>query len=142
MTSELTRRAFMGGIFLGKEDRDTADNINAILEYPGDLLATFEANVTDMIRNENENMVFMGTGGRLSIFRWGYRFLSLEKGGAEVKAGSSPELHVANWLDCVRSRKPPYCNEVAGHYSAMACHICNISYKEHRQVTWQKEWDL
>jgi hypothetical protein len=63
MTSELTRRAFMGGIFLGKEDRDTADNINAILEYPGDLLATFEANVTDMIRNENENMVFMGTGG-------------------------------------------------------------------------------
>ncbi|MCX6619908.1 MAG: Gfo/Idh/MocA family oxidoreductase, partial [Acidobacteria bacterium] len=38
----------MGGMFLPVEDRDTADNINAIVEYPGGLLATFEANVTDM----------------------------------------------------------------------------------------------
>jgi predicted dehydrogenase len=132
----------MGGIYLGREDRDTADNINAILEYPGDLLVTFEANVTDMIRNESENMVFMGTGGRLNIFRWGYRFLPSEKGSEEIKAGPSPELHVANWLESIRSRKKPHCDEIEGHYSAMACHICNISYKENRQVTWQKQWDL
>ena len=132
----------MGGVYLGREDRDTADNINAILEYPGDLLVTFEANVTDLIRSESENMVFMGTGGRLNIFRWGYRFLPSEKSAEEIKAGPSPELHVANWLDCIRSRKKPYCDEVAGHYSAMACHICNTSYKEHRRVTWQKDWDL
>ena len=51
----------MGGMYLGREDRDTADNINAIVEYPGDLLVTFEANVTDMIRKEGDDIVFMGT---------------------------------------------------------------------------------
>ncbi|MCW5978334.1 MAG: Gfo/Idh/MocA family oxidoreductase [Bryobacteraceae bacterium] len=134
----------MGGIYLGKEDRDTADNINAILEYPGHLLVTFEANVTDLIRQNSEDIVFMGTGGRLSIFRWGYKFLPAKENEAagEQSAGPSPELHVANWLDCVRSRQKPNVDEVAGHYSSMACHICNISYKEHRQVKWQKEWDL
>ena len=49
---------------------------------------------------------------------------------------------MANWLDCVRSRKPAACDEVTGHYSAMACHICNISYKEKRRVAWHKEWDV
>ena len=32
----------MGGIYLGVEGRDTADNINSIVEYPGGLLATFD----------------------------------------------------------------------------------------------------
>ena len=131
----------MGGMYLGKEDRDTADNINAILEYPGDLLVTFEANVTDMILKNHEDMIFMGTGGRLTIFRWGYRFQPADQGPEET-AGPTPDLHVANWLDSMRSRKKPNCDEVSGHYSAMACHICNISYREHRQVSWQKEWDV
>ncbi len=132
----------MGGMYLGVEDRDTADNINAIVEYPGGLLATFEANVTDMIRKEGEDMVFMGTGGRLHIFRYGYRFIPAEKGAPEITAPATPELHVANWLDCVRSRKPANCDEAAGHYSAMACHICNMSYKEKRRIEWRKEWDV
>ena len=132
----------LGGVYLPAEDRDTADNINAIVEYPGGLLATFEANVTDMIRKESEDMVFMGTGGRLHIFRWGYRFLPVEKDAPEITAGPSPELHVANWLECIRSRKKPNCDEAGGHYSAMACHISNISYKERRYVAWSKEWDV
>ena len=131
----------MGGIYLGVEDRDTADNINAIVEYP-ELLVTFEANVTDMNRKDAEDMVFMGTGGRLNIFRWGYRFLPSGKGEQEITTGPTPELHVANWLECIRSRKPANCDEIAGHYSAMACHICNISYKEKRHVEWREEWDV
>jgi len=132
-----------GGMFLGAEGRDTADNINAIVEYPNQLLVTFEASVTDGIRRENEDMVFMGTGGRLHIFRWGYRFYATEDNGkAEIKGGTSPDLHVADWLECMRSRKKAACDEETGHYSAMACHICNIAYKEHRRVPWRKEWTL
>ncbi len=134
--------ACIGGIYLGREDRDTADNINAIVEYPGGLLVTFEANVTDMIPRENADIVFMGTGGRLHIFRYGYRFLPPDKGAQPITAGPTPDLHVANWLESIRSRKRAACDEAAGHYSAMACHICNISYKEQRRVTWRKEWDL
>ncbi len=136
----------MGGIFLGRQDRDTCDNINAVLEYPNDLLVTFEANVTDMTRQDNSNVdiVFMGTGGRLSIFRSGYKYLPAKENesAGEQTAGGTPDLHVANWLECVRSRQQPNVDEAAGHYAAMACHVCNISYKEHRRVEWQKEWTL
>ncbi len=84
----------------------------------------------------------MGTGGRLHIFRYGYRFIPAEKGAPEITARGTPDLHVANWLECVRSRRPPACDETAGHYSAMACHICNISYLEQRRVAWRKQWNL
>jgi len=44
-------------------------------------------------------MVFMGTGGRLNIFRYGYRFIPAEKGAPEITAPTTPDLHVANWLE-------------------------------------------
>jgi hypothetical protein len=134
----------MGGIYLTHEGRDTADNFNAIVEYPGPINVTFEANVTDLIRKDAEDIVFMGDGGRLSIFRWGYRFFpaDYDKSGGAVTAERTPDLHVANWLDCVRSRKKANVDEVEGHYAAMACHIANIAYKEGRRVDWQKEWDV
>lgn len=132
----------MGGIYLGYEGRDTADNINTIVEYPGGLLVTFEANVNDLLAKENADIVFMGSGGRLHIFRYGYRFLPADRNAPPIVSGTTPELHVANWLDSVRSRKHAACDEQAGHYSAMACHISNISYKEKRRVEWQKEWDV
>jgi predicted dehydrogenase len=132
-----------GGIFLTEEGRDTADNIVAALEYPGKLLVTFEATVTDMIQRENVDIIFVGTGGRLSIFRNGYRFLPAGANGKqEIAAGPTPDLHVHNWLDSIRTRKKALCDEEAGHYSAMACHICNIAYREKRRVAWRKEWDV
>ena len=129
----------MGGIYLTQEGRDTADNFNAIVEYPGPVNVTFEANVTDLIRKDAENIVFMGDGGRLSIFRWGYRFLPAghDKKGGEIAGERTPDLHVANWLDCVRSRKKANVDEVEGHYGAMACHIANIAYKEGHRVDWR-----
>jgi hypothetical protein len=89
------------------------------------------------------DIVFMGSGGRLSIFRYGYKFLPSQENaqGGEISSGSTEDFHMANWLECMRSRKEPNANVVDGHYGAMACHIGNIAYKEKRRVTWQKEWD-
>ena len=49
---------------------------------------------------------------------------------------------MANWLDCVRTRKKPNCDVVEGHYSAMSCHMVNQAYKEKTRVVWRKEWDV
>jgi predicted dehydrogenase len=134
-----------GGIYQYDDGRDTPDNINLILEYSEKLNVTFEATITDMIPEESADIVFMGTLGRLSIFRSGYRFLpspaNPTKG--EVTGGRAPEgAHLANWLECVKSRNQPNADAVAGHYSSMACHIGNIAYRQQTRVTWQKEWDL
>lgn len=133
-----------GGIYRYDDGRDTPDNINLALEYSEKLNVTFEATLTDMIPAGSADIVFMGSGGRLSIFRYGYKFLPSQENAqvGEISSGSTEDFHMANWLECMRSRKEPNANVVDGHYGAMACHIGNIAYEEKRRVTWQKEWDV
>lgn len=133
-----------GGIYLYDDGRDTPDNVNFILEYPEKINVTFEATITDMINKGGEDIVFMGTGGRLSIFRYGYHFIPAKSNTQAVEAAAPgvKDTHMDNWLDCVRSRQQPNADVVSGHYSAMACHIGNMAYKQHARVTWQKEWEV
>ncbi|MBI3682955.1 MAG: Gfo/Idh/MocA family oxidoreductase [Acidobacteria bacterium] len=133
----------LGGIYCYDDGRDTPDNVNLILDYPQKLNVTFEATITDLIAKESADIVFFGTGGRLSIFRSGYRFLPAGEKEAEITAGPSPEAaHMANWLECMRSRKQPNANAVDGHYAAMACHIGNIAYREKTRIAWRQKWDV
>jgi predicted dehydrogenase len=135
----------LGGIYQYNDGRDTPDNVNLILDYPQKLNVTFEATITDLIPEESADIVFLGAGGRLSIFRAGYRFLPAQKNsrlGILTSKGSPEQDHMANWLECIRTRKEPNANVVDGHYGAMACHIGNLAYKAGNRVTWRKEWDV
>jgi len=133
-----------GGIYLYDDGRDTPDNVNFALEYPEKLNVTFEATLTDMIPAGAADIVFMGTGGRLNIFRWGYKFIPAKENTqtGELTAEGTDDYHMANWLDCMRSRKQPNADVVAGHYSATACHIGNIAYQQKSRALWQKEWEV
>lgn len=133
----------LGGIYRYDDGRDTPDNVNFILDYPERINVTFEATITDLIGRESADIVFMGSGGRLHIFRYGYRFLPADDrtGGGEIRAKGGPEPpHMGNWLDCMRSRMEPNANVVDGHYAAMACHIGNIAYQQKARIAWRKEW--
>ena len=135
----------LGGIYRYDDGRDTPDNINGIVEYPQNLTVSFEATLTDMIPIEAADIVFLGSGGRLSIKRSGYRFLPSKENAhlGEITAPGSPEeAHMANWLDCVRNRKAPNADVVTGHYSAMPCHMINLAYRQRARVSWQTEWDV
>lgn len=135
----------LGGIYRYDDGRDTPDNINLILEYPEKVSVTFEATITDLIPRDSADIVFMGSGGRLSIFRYGYRYLPADRNRhvGELAVGGSREAdHMKDWLDAMRSRRETNANAVDGHYSAMACHIGNIAYREKRRVEWKKEWDV
>jgi predicted dehydrogenase len=134
----------LGGIYRYNDGRDTPDNVNFLVDYPN-LNVSFEATITDMISKESADMVFMGSGGRLNIFRYGYRFIRADdpKGAAGIVAKGGPEPpHMGNWLDCMRTRKKPNADVVEGHYSAMACHIGNLAYREKARISWKKEWDV
>ncbi|MCC6859987.1 MAG: Gfo/Idh/MocA family oxidoreductase [Bryobacterales bacterium] len=132
----------LGGIYQHDDGRTAPDNVNMILEYPEKMTVTFEASVTDRVRKQNDDIVFMGEGGRLSIFRWGYRFTQPGKEDAEIFVKGTPDRHMDNWLDCVRTRREPNATVEQGHYGAMACHMGNIAWLEKRRVAWQKEWDI
>ena len=125
------------------DGRDTPDNINGIVEYPDNLVVSFEATLTDMILKESVDICFHGANGRLSIFRQGYRFTPAEKGAPEITGGTSREEdHMGNFLACVRTRKQPNADVVSGHYSSLSCHLMNLAYKQGGRAFWQREWDV
>jgi predicted dehydrogenase len=136
--------ATLGGIYEFDDGRDTPDNVNLVAEYPERLTVTFEASVTDRVGAESADIVFLGSGGRLHIFRSGYRFLpagARDAAGAITSKGVRDQ-HMQNWIDCIRSRKDPTATVEQGHFGAMACHMGNIAWMEKRLVTWKKEWDI
>ena len=132
-----------GGILAYDDGRDAPDNINLILRYPQKVMVTFEATLGVA---EEADIVFSGTGGRLSIFRRSYRFhpTGAKDASADVTMDGARDegAHMDNFLDCVRSRKDPNSTVEHGHWGAMACHIGNLAYKAQTQVGWKKEWDL
>jgi len=132
----------LGGIYEYDDGRDTPDNINFILDYPGGLNITFEATITDLLPPESADIVFYGEGGRLNIFRGHCRFLPAGGGPAETQPSGPEQTHMGNFLACVKSRQTPNANVVDGHYGAMACHIGNIAYKEGRRIEWDPRWDV
>ena len=133
----------LGGIYKYDDGRDTPDVINLVVDYPEKVNVTFEATLLDA--KEEADIIFMGTGGRLTIFRYGYRYIPAQENkevGEIAVGGTSEPPHMANWLQCMRTRKEPNANVVDCHYSAMACHIGNIAYKQQSRVVWNKEWDV
>jgi predicted dehydrogenase len=56
--------------------------------------------------------------------------------------GSSQEqfdLHVRNFLDCIKSRQPPIADVEGGHQATTACHLANISLRLNRKLRWDPD---
>jgi len=61
---------------------------------------------------------------------------------AMKEKGSSDEqfdLHVRNFLDCCKSRQRTIADVEDGHYTALACHLANISLRTGRKIKWDPE---
>lgn len=129
-----------GGIYHYKDGRTAPDTINAVLEYPGGWNATFEATLAPGIRGAGVELC--GTEGKLLITRSMYEYLSAEKGAQPVvvKAEKDQTIeHVANFLECVRSRKSPNGDVYIGHRSAQASHLANIAYLQKRRIKFDPD---
>jgi predicted dehydrogenase len=124
-----------GGVYHYRDGRTAPDTINVLLEYPARFTATFEATLAPGITGEG--VEFAGTEGRLLIDRKHYEFHPVGKDARaeEVKVEGSLDMdHVQNFLECVRSRKLPNGDVLAGHRSAQASHLGNIAYMQKRRI--------
>ncbi len=132
-----------GGIYHFRDGRDVPDNFTATLEYPEGVLVSYGCCVPDQAPKEGVDVIFMGTGGRLHVFRNGYRFIPPDPKAPEITArGADGPYHVKEWLECIRSRKTPSANVTEGHYLAASCHLANDSYFRHERTFWQDAWNL
>jgi predicted dehydrogenase len=136
MNEDLPKSAVAaGGVYHYRDGRTAPDTINVLLEYPSDWTATFEATLAP--GTQGAGIEFVGTEGRLEITRGGYTFTPV-KGTPVKEAGDARDQltadHVRNFLDCVKTRKRPNGDVLAGHRSALASHLGNIAYLEKRRI--------
>ena len=85
---------------------------------------------------ETEGAVVYGDKAQLIIGNGGWK--AIERGGkviAEEGGNADATPHVANFIDCVRSRKPPNCDlETVGHRASVLCHAGNLSARLDRSL--------
>jgi predicted dehydrogenase len=125
-----------GGVFAYKDGRTAPDTICVLLQYPAEFTVTFEATVVPSIFGAG--VEFCGTKGRLVIDREHYEFIEVgARQPVELVVGRKNDItaaHIANFLDCMRTRKLPNGDVLAGHRSAQASHLGNIAYMQKRRI--------
>jgi predicted dehydrogenase len=135
--------SMIGGVFRYRDGRTAPDTVNLAVQYRGNWLATFEhGHITSGVRAGIE---FHGGDGRLFITRDQFEFYSAEKGAPPVivKAERDQTIdHAQNFLNCIRSRQTPNCDVHAGHRSAQAAHLGNLSYEQGRRINFDPDLEL
>ena len=84
-------------------------------------------------------MAFYGTNAALYADRIGYEIYPEPKSTLERKRMNTIDatrLHAANFIDCVRSRKPPNADVEIGHRSTTVAHLGNIAFKTGKKLHW------
>lgn len=123
-----------GGIEVTHDGRETPDTIVVTYRYPTCLM-TFE-HLSYTARDLNVEAV--GPGGSMKIDRTFFEVKAdLNKDiGERASTEDIDRKHVANFVDCVRSRKTPNCDIEAGHRATSAAILANVSLKLGKRIGW------
>jgi predicted dehydrogenase len=110
-----------GGVFLWNDGREVEDVFQAALTYPKGFLFTFAMSLTNEAGNRN---LWHGTNGTLDADRFlitGAGSRRPERIDREISIGEEPVTsHMADFLDCIRSRRQPRGNIESGMSHAVA----------------------
>jgi len=121
------------------------DTMTTVYEYPGDFMVTFTGSINSSV--DDGGLIIRGSDATLKIDR---AHLALYPDGLPPVPGSltpEPELfmraehdgtfdNVANFVDCMRTRKTPNANIRAGFEAARTSWIGNIALKRGMKVAW------
>ena len=124
---------------------DTPESVVVTAEYPEDFIAVFTINYAAMrYRSRSDQMNHLdGDKARMDIGREDCRVFmegaedtpAMEKKSAKG-FGFATDLHVQNFLDCVRTRKRPTAPIALGFQAALVVQLANISLRTGRRVRW------
>ncbi|HLK18683.1 MAG TPA: Gfo/Idh/MocA family oxidoreductase [Bryobacteraceae bacterium] len=121
------------------------DTVTCVLDYPKKFSVTYNGNMANRI--DDGGIEFRGSKATLKIDR---EHLAVYAEASRNRPGAlspEPELtmrslgdgtvtHLANFLDCMRTRKTPNANIRVAHEAARASHLGNLSLKMGRTVRW------
>jgi predicted dehydrogenase len=127
---------------------DQPESVTAIAEYPEDFIAVFSVNYAAMqykLRNDQLNQLDgdqarMDIGREeLKVFAKGAEDAPVDTMKSERGFGYATDLHVQNFLECVRTRKEPTAPMRLGFQAALVVQMANLSLKQGRRMRWNAE---
>jgi predicted dehydrogenase len=137
-----------GGTFVWNKDRQHADTFHALLQYPENFLMSWGMGLGN---SAGGSFAIHGTAGTLDVDRWN---VSPAGGGRDTKvkqqgippAAFLPPLpnddgalaHMANWLECIRSRRRPRADIQYGHQHAVATIMAAAAYESGRRQVYDR----
>ena len=99
--------------------------------------------------NRGHGVAFVGEWGTLVVDRNGWEVLPETTSTSAKKdfvlkplqkgTGQGLDLHVANFIDCIKTRNKPNCDIEIGAHIARISHLGNISYRLGRKVFWDSD---
>src|SRR5262249_52633611 len=100
-----------------------------------------ETKVNGRGQRHDNGVLFLGEGGKWifanrSIITASDKKLLDEPLPPDAKRLYPSTNHMANFLDCVKSRKPTICPAEVGYHSVVVCHIGNIALRTGKQLKW------
>jgi len=140
-----------GGVFSEKDGRQVPDTIVVTLEFPNnDTVVTWQSTFSNSRYGLGERLLGsdgtiehvagasdMVTGKSDEHIRYYPESVNRPKG--IMVAGETPnQNHMANWIDCVRSRKTPNASVDIGYRSAVAAHMSNLAYRQQKRITLEE----
>jgi predicted dehydrogenase len=144
----LPTAAYMsGGIFSERDGREVPDTIAVTLDFPNDLIVTWQSTFSNSHFGLGEHI--LGSDGTIE-HGWGESDMVNGEAGEFIRyypekvnrphgatlTGKTPDQdHMANWIECVRSRKTPNAPVEVGYRSAIAVHMANLAYRHRQRIT-------
>lgn len=129
-----------GGVFLWKDGRETEDVFQTLLTYPKGFLFSFAMSLTNEAGNRN---FWYGTRGTLDADRFvitGQGSRAPDRIEQDIRIQPEPvNSHMANFLECVRSRQKPRSDIQAGMSHAVATCMAAEALARERRVRFDPE---
>jgi predicted dehydrogenase len=144
-----TAACMAGGVFSEKDGREVPDTIAVTLEFPTDVVVTWQSTFNNSHYGLGERLLGsdgtiehiagandMVTGRSASSIRY-YPELANRKDGAALNGTSPDQNHMANFIECVRTRKHPNASVDIGYRSAVAAHMANLAFRRKERITFE-----
>jgi predicted dehydrogenase len=149
-----------GGVFAWPDGRENADTFHALLEYPKGYLVSYATSFGNdspsFTRYMGKQATLINIGGEGSpryqlIEEKGthesnpdidrqrqakYLLLPGETEPPPMGIGDDTLEHMADWFDCLRSRRAPHCTVEEGFAHSVACMMATEAYWSGRKVYW------
>ena len=146
----LPSAAYMsGGVFSEKDGREVPDTIAVTLDFP-ETVVTWQSTFSNSRYGLGEHI--LGSDGTIEHISGATdmvtgrsvestRYLpekANRKSAAALNGETKNQDHMANWIDCIRSRKAPNAPVEIGYRSAVAAHMANTAYREKKRITLEE----